>query len=338
MNINFNPYTNLPPHQTTNFKGSSRVLQCELDKALLKKNLSKNEETKLIQNISEALDTIIISSKFIEEGSHNAVYKITQKYAARVPINWIPNSNDLGDKLKLGRGLFAKLKNYFGEAVVELGKLQILPNVGKHIPAGVPEHLTRFMKQKEQENYYINKYLPKFADIPQASYNEIAQDIEKLNEIKLSEHQYCVFDYLNPNNIVTKGGRLFLVDEIDTLQDKSYMNTTAKLLNIFINRAGRNLEAPFAANNLKYVRKIFQKVIIASVNANMLPANSKEDYKLWEKALKKCNIKTEPFEVIDNIERLSYSYKNPDERVQSIKNYLNKLFIENPIKNNQFFR
>ena len=330
MNVRPLNYNNYYPQYSTNFQGKSRQLQTSVDKALLKKHLSETEKTKLIKDIINALGTIISPTKFIEEGSHNAVYKITRKYAARVPVGWKPKTEDLGNNLHLGRGLFSKLENYFGEAILELGKFQILPNVGRHLPAGIPEHLTKFMSITRLRAHYLHRYLPQFASIPQSSYNKLASDIEKLNEIKIAEHQYCVFDYLNPNNIVAKNGKLFLVDEIDTLQDRSYSNTTAKLLNVFINRASRNMEAPAAGNMTKYVRKIFKKVILASSNANMLAANSKEDYKLWEKALKKCDIKTDPFEVIDNIDNLSYSHKNQNERTEAIKIYLNNLFLKNP--------
>ena len=327
MNINFPAY-----NYNQNFQGSSRRLQCSIDKALLKKNLSKTEQDIFVKEISNALDTILIPPKFIEEGSHNAVYKITHKYAARVPLGYKPNDFNKNDLLKLGRGIFSKLRNYFGESVLEIGKLQILPNIGKHIPAGIPEHLMRFLSKNQINQYYINKYLPTFAKLPQDSYNSLIKDIEKLNEIKLGPHQYCLFDYLNPNNVVTRSGKLYLVDEIDTLQDKSYMNTTAKLLNVFINRASRNHEAPFAGKSTKFVRKIFKKVLIASANANMLPANSKEDIEIWQKALKKCNIKTNVFEIIENLENLSIKYPTNEERVNAGKIYLDKLFNKNPLK------
>ena len=327
MNINFRTY-----NYNQNFQGNSRRLQNSIDKALLKKTLSKSEEKNLIKEIANALNTILIPPKYIEEGSHNALYKITHKYAARVPLNYNPKDFKENDLLKLGRGIFSKLKNYFGEAVIEIGKLQILPNVGKHIPAGIPEHLTKFLSKNKINQYYINTYLPTFAKLPQDSYNILFKDIEKLNEIKLGPRQYCLFDYLNPNNIVTRSGKLYLVDEIDTLQDKSYMNTTAKLLNIFINRASRNQEAPFAGKNIKFVRKIFQRVLIASVNANMLPANSKEDIEIWQRALIKCNIKTNVYEILNNLESMSTQYKTKEERVNAGKIYLNKLFNENPLK------
>ncbi len=328
MNINLPLYNNY----NQNFQGNSRRLQCSIDKALLKKSLSETEQDVFVKEISDALETILVPPKFIEEGSHNAVYKITHKYAARVPLGYTPNDFNKNDLLKLGRGIFAKLQNYFGEAVLEIGKLQILPNVGKHIPAGIPEHLTKFLGKNKINQYYINTYLPTFAKLPQDSYNSLIQDIEKLNEIKLGPHQYCLFDYLNPNNIVTRSGKLYLVDEIDTLQDKSYMNTTAKLLNVFINRASRNQEAPFAGENIKFVRKIFKKVLIASANVNMLPANSKEDIEIWQRALKKCNINTNVYEILDNIENISAKYNIREERINASKIYLDKLFNENPLK------
>lgn len=326
MNINYQ-YTST--YNTPNFQGYSRRLQVNLDKVLIKKNLSLKDKNEIISDISKAVNGIISPEKFIGNGVHNAVYKITRKYVARVPLNFKAEDLNTKSELKIGRNIFSNLKGYFGEAVLQLGNFQILPNVGKHEPAGIPEHLTKYMTCNQLKKYYINKYLPNFANIPQASYNDLVEDIEKLNEIELGHHRYCLFDYLNPNNIVTRKKKLFLVDDIDN-NGRSYQNTTAKLFSVFIVLANRFSEAPDAGENTKYVRKIFKKLLIASGNVNMLPATSKDDFDLWKNALRKCKINTEPNEIINFIESTS-QYDKP-ERIRLLNNYINKLFVNNPIK------
>ena len=160
------------------------------------------------------------------------------------------------------------------------------------MPAGIPEHLSKTMSEHQQKKYYIEKYLPKFASISQYNYNQIARDLAILNEMRFGPRSFGLFDSLNPNNIVYGKKSLLLVDEIETLCDKPYANTTAKLLEVFINRATKDREAPDAGEKVKLVRKIFKKTLIAGMYADLLHADSKEDCRNWEIALRKCQIKT----------------------------------------------
>lgn len=324
----FNNYNN---SYQPNFKGTSRVLQTAIDKALRKQTLSEKDILDLSTKIKNAVDDVITPERFIEEGTHNAVYKITRKYAARVPVEEKIDSSELPQKAVFGQGIFNHLHHYFGEAIIRLGNFQILKNVGKHTPAGVPEHYSKQLSKSSINRYYKEKYLPHFARITQNSYNELANDIAKLNEIKLGVRSYCLFDSLNPNNIVARAGKLYLVDEINTLYDKSYGNTTAKLLEVFINRATKDHEAPDAGNKLKFVRNIFKKVVIAADNTCLLHADTKEDYALWEKALEKCKFNISANEILNKLDNLQYKIKDPQKRTTLVKNYLNHLCLDNPV-------
>ena len=315
--------------KSPNFNGHSRQIQTQLDKILNTSNLPTVQKDEFISLLKKA--DITRREKFIEEGSHNAVYKITRKYAARVPIGWEKVKNDWTAKLSIGKQIFSNLKNYFGEPIVELDKFQILHNVGRHLPAGVPEHLSKSLSRNRMKKYYLNTYLKKFASIPQSSYDNFAQDMARLNDIKLGARRYCVFDYLNPNNVVLRKGKLYLVDEIDTNCDKSYANTSAKLLNVFINRLNRRFEAPnIPDNKTALVRKIFKKVVLASNKAGLLHADTKEDYAFWQTALKKCRIKEEPYNVLNTLEEIESRFP-VEKRTEKINNYLNSLFFENHI-------
>ena len=227
--------------------------------------------------------------------------------------------------------MFKNLHNYFGEAIVKLGNFQILKNVGHHIPAGVPEHFAQKVGKGGVNRYYREKYLPRFAKITQGSYNDFAQDIARLNEVKLGPHRFCLFDSINPNNVVAHSGKLYLVDEINTMYDKSYANTTAKLLEVFLVRATKDYEAPDAGNKIKYVRTIFKKLIIAADRASLLHADTKEDYTLWEKALTKCKFNAPASEILNKLDDIQYRVKDPNERTALVKNYFNRLCLDNPV-------
>ncbi len=312
------------------FRGKSRELEAVLDNAAGKSLILENEKQVIIEKIKAALFNVLKPSRFIEEGSHKAVYKITSKYAARVPVDSQLTRENVGEPFKWGENKFKEMRNYFGEPVLESGKFQILRNLGAHRPAGVPEHLAKRFSRGQINKYYIERYLPKFAQISQYSYNELANDLAKLNEMKFGQRLYGVFDSLNPNNIVTSNGKLFLVDEIDILCDKSYANTTAKLLNVFINRASKDYEAPDAGKKVNLVRKIFKKTLISGVCANLLHADSKEDFRSWEIALKKCRITTPAYEILNKLEDITNSNLSNNEKTELVKYYLTVLFGRNP--------
>lgn len=326
IGISANSYNN--NYYQPYFQGHSRNLQSAIDSVIIHKEINDAEKRFLIDKIKKALPTMLVPQKFLGLGTHKYVFSITRKYAARVSDYKI-KAEDLGDNLQIGQGVFKNITNYFGEAIVELGDLQILKNIGKHTTAGIPEHKVPFMTLQEQKKYYLTKYLPKFADIPQFAYDDLAKNISKINNIQLGERQYCVFDSLNPNNIVEKGSRFFIVDEMEKLYDKPYGNTTAKLFEVLINRMHKSQDSPISQEHTKLYRKIFKKIILAVEKNDIIHAETKHDYQNWEKALERCQIKNPAYTIIDTLEQIHAENIDVNERNLKIKNYLNKIFVEN---------
>lgn len=313
------------------YKGRSRDLEKVLDTVSSKGFVSPDDKILIIEKIKYALSNILKPSRFMEEGSHKAVYRITSKYAARVPVDEKLTVENIGDEFVWGENRFQNLKNYYGEPVMRYGEFQILRNIGNQIPAGIPEHLAKKFNKNMIKKYYAKRYLPRFAQLSQDSYNELAKNLSALNQMKFGFRNYGVFDFLNPNNIITSNGKLFIVDEIDTLYDKSYANSTAKLLNVFINNASKDYEAPLqTGKEIKYVRKIFRKVIISGVYADLLHADSKEDIKYWETALKKCKIETPLGEILSVLDKISVSNSTYEEKRNMTNSFLTVLFGKNP--------
>ena len=327
MNITFlqNNYNQKPA-----FQGYSRNLHKTLNQVLLKNPVTQQDELILSDAIQKAYPTIITPEKFIGQGTHNSVFKITRQYAARVSNDFVNSATSLSGKIELSKGLFSNLTNYFGEAIIEFGHFQILKNLGKHVPAGVPDHIAKRLTPNQVSNYYLTKHVPRFAKLAQGSYDDFARNMTKLNEIKTGEHQYCAFDSLNPNNVAIKRGKLYLVDEIDTHQNRPFANTTAKLLEVFINRATHDQLSPIGNNTqVKLVRKIFRKVVTAASKAELLHADSGIDFKNWKLALERCKIQNDASEVLNTIETIEYQEKDPIKKIEKLHAYLNKLFIQN---------
>lgn len=83
------------------------------------------------------------------------MYKITTKYAARVPVNTQITPSTLGEGFEWGKGLFSRMRNYYGEPILQAGKFQILHNIGFQMPAGIPEHLSKTMSEHQQKNIIL---------------------------------------------------------------------------------------------------------------------------------------------------------------------------------------
>ena len=82
-------------NQKPAFKGRSREVEKILDKVAANPELKAAESEILIEKIKNALQDILRPTRFIGEGTHNAVFKITQKYAARVPLDANINKDNI---------------------------------------------------------------------------------------------------------------------------------------------------------------------------------------------------------------------------------------------------
>lgn len=65
-------------------------------------------------------------------------------------------------------------------------------NGGKHVPAGIPFIYSRKHTSWENEEYYIKKYLPLFAELPQQSFDRIAKDLALLNKKNQNQDIMCL--------------------------------------------------------------------------------------------------------------------------------------------------
>lgn len=339
-NNRFNNYNNTASYKNFNpeFRGKSREVEKIVKDCMANPELKEKNSALLIEKILKALPDIMQATRAIGEGTRNRVQRATNEIALRIPLDFKLTKDNLeklkNEKVEWGKNIFASLDRYYGEKIASIGEnIQILRNVGvRHQPAGVPLHLAKTLSSGRLKKFYLEKYLPKFARLPQHSYNELANNLAKLNEMKFGPHSYGVFDSLNPNNIVASKGKLMLVDEIETLYDKPYGNTTAKLLEVFINRATAEIESPDVGDKLKLLRTIFKKTILASMNAGLIHADNKIDYKNWEVALKKCKISEQAFEVIQKIEAIEAMPLSKEEKRNIANKYLQNLFNRNHAK------
>ena len=184
-----------------------------LDKVLNKKSCTIADSIFLSDKLEKIKKRRFAQNAILGEGMQAKVVKIDSKYVMRSSPNSI-----IGDfnNIYFEESPWCKLKNYYGDCVAKLGDVEILKNVSKtgtHLPAGVPKKMIDTSTPEECRKYYENVYLPKFANLPQKAYDNVAQDCSKLNLYYDGESWYR-FDVINPNNFVAVGKKIKIVDNI----------------------------------------------------------------------------------------------------------------------------
>lgn len=315
----FSNYKNTSP-QFCSYKTS---FSKKLDNVLLKKRASKEDKTLLSEKLNNLLNTKL-QNRFLGEGANGQVYKIDDEYVLKT----LYNSGIENTKFdSLGNDKFSELKNYYGEPVAKFSDVTILKNVssnGEHIPVGVPDRVSKNGLKEECIAYYEKMYLPRFADLPQKSYNGLAQDLNRLNKMGRGLNNYK-FDYLNPNNFVLVGKSLRIIDDVyKTLQPNE--NTTAKMLGMFLHDMTRNSVAVYNKDVVPERKNILKKVILAGVNSNLPLGTRDRDKEIWNYTLNTlCGIKTPAKNVVDEIDIIQKNCLSPKSRVQKTEKYLDEI-------------
>lgn len=290
---------------------------------LSKPQITKADEDLFRRAFDYALPDIKSAKNILGEGFHETVYKIDDEFAAKLPMF---NSGlkiwDANEHLTLSKNEYGDLKTYYGEIIAKLGEAKILRNLGKHTPAGVSQ------ESVELEDYF-SKYIPQFAKVPQESFNDIAEDCARLNSRHdKKNYYYQVFDYMNPNNIVLKDNKLYLVDRIKT--HSKHPNTTTDLLDMLLSKYDcmNVIPAPSEgfSKHLNQARTLFKKIVVAGATANLpLKVNEASAEKVWQNLITNLNINKDYDIVVNSLEKASeIKYKNI--RVQATEKLIDNLF------------
>ncbi len=292
----------------------------------------KKEVEILTQMLIKAFDELISPERFIGSGFWGEVYAIDKNLAAKISKGAVDTHEFLAGGFKQGKNVFAGLKTYFGEVLGKIGRVEILKNIGEHIPAGVPSKEMKNMQSIEEcETYYREKYLPLFAKVPQKSYDALIKDIAVLNKMKYSQDEYYIYDSRNPGNIVLAGDRLLLTDGMDTINASDY-NTVGKVLETMLYKLTSYRFIPDFGDNVSDAREIFRKIIIASEKADLPYDTRIVDEDIWKVVLLNCKINLKPDEFIFNLEKIRGNQPDIRKRLPEIEKFLDNVFKDNESK------
>ncbi len=252
----------------------------------------------------------------IGEGFYNSIYRLDDSYVVKVPKHRM--DKPIGEVQILKR-LFEGLKTYFGEELIKFGDIRILKNVSsnkKQMPLGLTNQYSRTHTPEECETYYNNVILPTFSSLPQRSFDKIAKDFARLNDMADGKFAYR-FDFQNPNNIVLVGKTLRLTDSIERTAAYKMRNTIEDMLDAFIVRKDLTLDNYPDASLFKMREILAKKIITAGMRYNLPLCVSSDTNTIFRIALNNlCGMRGDACELIDALKEISL-YSNPNERVKA---------------------
>lgn len=304
------------------FAGRLSVFSKKMDKMLNSTNTTQRENLNLLNLLKKMLHKSAKSKSVLGEGRRGVVLSLDSKYVLKLDKN-DPTKLDF---MNIPSDRFRNLnfKSYFGGIVAKFGNVQVLKNVsktGNHFPAGVPVSFVKNNLNKECINYYEEIYLPRFASLPQKSFDDVAYDFNLLN--KNSGEGHC-FDVRNPNNFVLVGRKIRIVDSICKSFDDEM--TTTELLAPFLFFRDISSECFYSAKALANRRKIFNKLILAGLKNDLPLMNNSSAYIMEEVLENLCKSKVDTKCFVNDMLQLKAVSSNKKELLSLAKRYLNSIF------------
>ncbi len=312
------------------FTGYKSSFSKKLEKTLSTPKMSREKADALLKNFADMYDKKVCQDSKIGAGFYGSVYKIDDCYVLKRGNEYLKPEFSRIKPIKKQK--FSHLKHYFGEAVAKIYNkvgedMFILKNVyskGKSIAVGIPNEFAKKNTHDECIKYYSENYLPKFAKLPQRSFDGIAKDFALLNKMCTKRKSYT-FDYINPNNFVLCGKTLRIIDEINETDIRT-SNCVTDMLEVFLNKMDLDLEAIYDESLVPLRKELAKKLILAGARHKIPMCQSQTDLNSWGKTfndLLRMEISLEGMEyIVKIIDNIVEKNNNPKKRVELVKKYL----------------
>lgn len=306
------------------FEGRISNFSYKLDEVLASKEkiIPCEDLIDLTRCLQETKKKVAKKHRLLGKGYKGAVYQIDSKYALKVP-----NFFRQGFKLPYFLTGFSDfLKCYFGDQIATFGDYKILKNIGKHTPVGIPHSMDKDITLSiEREKYYNETFLPKFTQIPQKAFDDVAKDCRLLNEFDDGGAKLKYkFDFVNPNNFVLKGDKILITDEIICTNFEN--NNLSGLLQSMLNYKEIGNQTSSDEKTLPLFRTLYKKIILAGMKEK-LPLGYSQNKHAWTHCTEDlCKANTSADTVIKKLSNFKWqSEKNPN-YLKDVKAYLDSIF------------
>lgn len=288
IRINTNPkinnrVNNNYGHTNVSF-GSSRseniikLLDNEIGTMLQGSDLNVVNKMKFKKVMNEALPYIMTPENYINKGRESKVYRISDNYVAKIKRGYYEdNAIKPFDMVTLPNQKFKDLDFYYGEPVAKIGKVSILKNATPtqdNVYCGAIYKNGRAMSEHDKQ-HYREVYLPMCASLPQESFDNFAENLQKLNGISsigLHGKEYYTPDIVNPNNIIISEGKFKLVDKLDKTHCKN-PNSLYTMFEPLLIRVTPDHDAEFDKELTNMRGTIYNKCIRAAKKVGLPPSS-----------------------------------------------------------------
>lgn len=323
----YSNYNSQMQARTPVFRGYTSRFGKTLHSAIDRGYPTEVEKKSLLGEIQKFIREKLSPDRLLGEGAHGSVYKIDDDFCMKFDIGTKPRAKKMGELPENG---FKGLKTYYGSKVADFDDVAILKNVspdGEHIPVGVPQKFAINNSSDENFVYYQCIALPRLSDLPQKSFDAVAEDCQRLNELGAKNKTHYTFDYINPNNFVIVNDKIRIIDDINVLKS-SEDNSVANLFNVFLEKSFLNTPVQYSLYSETTRKKLFKKIVLAGMKAG-LPMRSKhstENLSSWKNVVNElCGMDNPYGEVLHNLEKISQN-PNKEQRVKLANDYLDYLF------------
>lgn len=313
---------------STTFTGYKSAFGKKLEKALSTRRTTRQSASRLLDDFAEMYGQKVCLNSKIGSGFYGSVYKIDDCYVLKRGNEYL--EPEFGGIELVRRRKFGHLKHYFGEAIAKIYNnigedMAILKNVyskGKSIPVGVPVEFSKTHTKEECYEYYSKIYLPKFAKLPQRSFDGIAKDFAQLNKMCTKNKSYF-FDFLNPNNFVLCGKTLRILDDVNEYE-KPTRNCVTDMLEVFLNKMDLDNDSVFDEKLLTLRKELTKKLILAGARHEVPMCYNGLDLVTWSKTFQDVLGMNEidVGVVTSDIDKIVRLYGKPKQRVEIVKQYL----------------
>ena len=276
---------------TTNIQNTfSDIMDSAIDNYLASGYKSVISKLSFRKFLNKSLAQIMTPENFLNNGRESKVYKISDKYVARVKRGKYENDAiHYYDLIKDSNKKFRELNIYYGEPVIKVGDVEVLKNATPrdYVTCGLLWK-GAYPKPEEIVKYY-QEYIPACSSVPQEGYDEFAKCLKSLNEIQDKNHNIFrslkrqnkidseyqqnknisyTLDTLNPNNVLIADGSFKLVDHFAKVPfDKP--NSVYTMIEPLLTRMTPDNLAEFNADSVIPRRNILRKILIASEKSEL---------------------------------------------------------------------
>ena len=276
--------------------------------------------------INKALPYIMTPENFINKGRESKVYKISDKYVAKIKRGYDENSAiHFYNFTKLPDKRFNQLDIYFGEPVIKLGNIEILKNAtpSKDFLCCGTKYKGPHSATLDEYMDYENNFIPRCSNIPQESYDKFAKGLADLNKIHDSKIDfskiYYTPDIINPNNILISDNQFRIVDKLDKTKQKE-PNTLFTMLEPLLLRLSPESYANYKESLVEPRYNIYKKCLIAATKAN-LPLENSLKYEYSDYYLASI-LKTYFTDTHDNLAKMRNQGVSLENRLNYITNHI----------------